>query len=400
MPSFDLDLIGRKAPLFVKDFEKSQPAMQSFFKDSRILVVGGAGSIGQEVVKLLARYDLAALHVVDISENNLTELTRDFRSSIGYIEGETRFLPLNANHHAFDAYLAAQVPFDIVLNFSALKHVRSEKDPWSLMRMVETNVVIAKKLLDYADKVTAKKYFCVSTDKAQNPANLMGASKRVMECFLSNGAHRKGKTPVSTARFANVAFSDGSLLYGFKRRLEKLQPLSAPSDIRRYFVSGEEAGKLCMLSIAMGNDQEIFFPRLDEQKETESFANVARKFLKSLNIEPLECETEDEARSAVPSARDEGKWPCLFFKSDTTGEKPMEEFFAENDDIDWTRFDDMGVIKGIPTASLETLQLFETRLAQMQQSGQWEKLALTTAIEEVLPGFSHEDKGKYLDDKM
>jgi len=399
MPAFDLDLIGRKTPLFVKDFADAQPAMSAFFDGARILVVGGAGSIGQEVVKLLARYNVSALHVVDISENNLTELTRDFRSSIGYIDGETKFLPLDANHHAFDAYLDAQEPFDIVLNFSALKHVRSEKDPWSLMRMTETNVMIAKKLLDYADRVSAKKYFCVSTDKAQNPANLMGASKRVMECFLSTGEHRKGSAPVSTARFANVAFSDGSLLYGFQRRLEKRQPLAAPSDIRRYFVSGEEAGQLCLFSIAMGNDQEIFFPRLDEEKETESFANVARKFLKARNIEPMECANEDEARAAVETCGAH-KWPCLFFESDTTGEKPMEEFFADKDDIDWDRFEDLGVIRGIPTADKETLDLFEKRLAEMKEKGAWEKQALTTAIEDVLPDFTHEDKGKYLDEKM
>lgn len=400
MASFDLDLIGRHKPLFVNDFAKAQPAMKAFFDGARILVVGGAGSIGQEVVKLIARYNPAALHVVDISENNLTELTRDFRSSIGYIDGETKFLPLDANHHAFDAYLEAQEPFDIVLNFSALKHVRSEKDPWSLMRMTETNVMIAKKLLDYADRVSAKKYFCVSTDKAQNPANLMGASKRVMECFLSTGDHRQGTTPVSTARFANVAFSDGSLLYGFQRRIEKRQPLAAPSDIRRYFVSGEEAGQLCLFSIAMGNDQEIFFPRLDEEKETESFANIARKFLKSRGLEALECVSEDAARAAMKKAPENNQWPCLFFKSDTTGEKPMEEFYAEADDIDWTTFEDLGVIRGIPTANKDTLDLFEKRLGEMKASGAWEKQALTTAIEDVLPDFTHEDTGKYLDEKM
>jgi len=398
--SFDLNLIGRNKPLFVDDFAAAQDDMSAFFDGARILIVGGAGSIGQEVVKLIARYNPAALHIIDAAENNLTELTRDFRSSIGYIKGETKFLPLDANHHAFDAYIKAQEPFDIVLNFAALKHVRSEKDPWSLMRMSETNIMVAKKLLDYADKARAKKYFCVSTDKAQNPANLMGATKRVMECFLSNGPHRIGSAPVSTARFANVAFSDGSLLYGFQRRLEKRQPLSAPNDVRRYFVSGEEAGQLCLFSIALGADQEIFFPVLDEEKETESFANIARKFLKSRGFEALECASEDEARAAMAEAPENGQWPCYFFASDTTGEKPLEEFYAEDDDINWDRFNDLGVISGLPNAPAETLETFEKTLAAMKNKGAWEKAELTNAIESVLPDFTHEDTGKYLDEKM
>lgn len=391
----DLNLLNRTRPLFETDYADSHPALHDFFKNSRVLVIGGAGSIGQEVIKLLATFPLTALYIVDISENNLTELTRDFRSSIGYIEAETKFFPLDITDKSFGSFLKAQKPFDIVLNFSAMKHVRSEKDPWSLMRMIDINIFAAKKLLDYADSVKAKKYFCVSTDKAQNPANIMGATKRIMECWLVHGS-----TPVSTARFANVAFSDGSLLHGFSQRLEKHQPLSAPVDVRRYFVTGNEAGKLCLSSIGLGQNHEIFFPKLDAEKETTTFAEIAYKFLELHEFEPLVCASEDEARAAMATAPQLGKWPCYIFKSDTTGEKMLEEFYGKNDDITWDRFGDIGIIKGLPEISEKKLAEFENKIRDLKQSGTWTKQDLIQAIESTLPGFTHEEKGKFLDEKM
>ncbi len=395
MHTTDLSLLGRERPLLGDDYKTSLPALGQFFNGARVLVVGGAGSIGSEVVKLLATFPVAALAVVDASENNLTELTRDFRSSIGYIEAETLFLPLDALDKNFDAFLAAQKPFDIVLNFSAMKHVRSEKDPWSLMRMVDINIFAAKKLLDYADRVNAKKYFCVSTDKAQNPGNLMGATKRIMECYLKHG-----KTPVSTARFANVAFSDGSLLYGFERRFAKNQPLSAPNDIRRYFLTGEEAGMLCLLSIGLGQNGEIFFPRLDAEKETTTFAEIAVKFLAAKGYEPMVCISEDAAREAMQSLQKRKQWPCYFFESDTTGEKHLEEFHGPGDIVSFDKFKDLGVISGLPHVAPSTLGDFESKIAFLKQGGRWTKTDLVSAIEYALPDFQHEEKGKYLDGKM
>lgn len=388
-------MIGRTRPLFEGDYRAAIPALRDFFDGARVLVVGGAGSIGQEVVKLLAGLPVAGLTVVDCSENNLTELTRDFRSSIGYIEGETQFLPLDVTGGAFDAFLNAQEKFDVVLNFSAMKHVRSEKDPWSLMRMIDINIFAAKQLLDYADTIKAKKYFCVSTDKAQNPANLMGATKRIMECFIAQGA-----TPVSTARFANVAFSDGSLLHSFKKRLEKRQPLSAPSDIRRYFMTGPEAGILCLLSMGLGNHHDIFFPVLDEEKETAVFSDIACQFLRSRGYEPLICKSEEEARAAAKAASDSKKWPCYIFKSDTTGEKEIEEFFGPDDKINRNRFRDIAVIEGLPAVPAAGLKNFESEIAALKQRGAWLKEDLVKHIEDILPGFRHVEKGKNLDGKM
>jgi FlaA1/EpsC-like NDP-sugar epimerase len=395
MFSDDLSLLGRKRPLFENDYSAAKKSLQDFFGGARVLVVGGAGSIGREVVKLLAGFPLAALCVVDCSENNLVELTRDFRSSIGYIKGETSFLPLDVLDPGFDAFMRWQKPFDIILNFSAMKHVRSEKDPWSLMRMIDINIFAAKKLMNYATEAKAKKYFCVSTDKAQNPANLMGATKRIMECFLGEGG-----APVSTARFANVAFSDGSLLYGFQKRLEKRQPLSAPSDVRRYFMTGPEAGILCLMSIALGQDKEIFFPVLDEEKETSTFSDIALKYLKKQGYEPLPCASEDEARAAIKTAPREGKWPCHIFKSDTTGEKYLEEFCGEGDTVNRKRYKDIGVIEGLPAASEKILRDFEGTVFSLKKKGTWTKADLVTEIEKALPGFRHQEKGKSLDEKM
>jgi UDP-N-acetylglucosamine 4,6-dehydratase len=391
-----LRLIGRDRHLFAEELERHGADLRKAVAGASFLVIGGAGSIGQAVVKELFQRSPAALHVVDISENNLVELVRDIRSSYGYIEGDFRTYALDAGSAEFRALLAAGPRYDYVLNLSALKHVRSEKDPYTLMRMVEVNVLNTVATLAEAERMGAKKYFCVSTDKATNPVSMMGASKRIMELYLLNASLR---APVSTARFANVAFSDGSLLHGFAQRIAKGQPLSAPRDVRRYFITQEESGVLCTMSCLFGDNRDIFFPKLDPKAHLLTFSEIARRYLESLGFEAEPCATEEEARDKARH-RTGRHWPCYFFDSDTTGEKPFEEFYVEGQDIDSDRYPNIGVIRNRPYEERQTLERFTAAIAAMRAKGTWDKQEMVALFKATLPEFEHFDTGKYLDDRM
>jgi FlaA1/EpsC-like NDP-sugar epimerase len=390
-------LLGRQEELFRSDIAKHEEQLCQLISNGNFLVIGGAGSIGQSVTKEIFKRNPLKLHVVDISENNLVELVRDIRSSLGYINGDFRTFALDIGSPIYDAFIESDGNYDYVLNLSALKHVRSEKDPFTLMRMIEVNILNTLKTIKQSKAKGVKKYFCVSTDKAANPVNMMGASKRIMELFLmreSNGL------PISTARFANVAFSDGSLLHGFNQRIQKKQPIVAPYDIKRYFVTPQESGELCLMSCLLGNNKDIFFPKLREDLHLITFAAIAEKYLMELGYEAYKCTSEDEARILVNSLPQEGKWPCFFTQSDTTGEKDFEEFFMEGEVLDLDRFENLGIVKSSLAFDESKLNLFLEEISKMRSSLKWEKLEIVNLFHELIPGFDHKETGKYLDSKM
>ena len=392
-----LSLIGRKNLLFQKDIENHQKELSDEVSKSNFLVIGGAGSIGQAVTKEIFKRNPKKLHVVDISENNLVELVRDLRSSYGYIDGDFRTFALDIGSVMYDAFIESDGKYDYVLNLSALKHVRSEKDPYTLMRMIDVNVFNTDKTLQQSIDNGVKKYFCVSTDKAANPVNMMGASKRIMEMFLM----RKSRDiKISTARFANVAFSDGSLLHGFNQRIQKKQPIVAPSDIKRYFVTPQESGELCLMSTIFGENRDIFFPKLSEDLHLITFSEIAVKYLNEIGYEPYLCKDEDEARSLIHSLPQQKKWPCLFTKSDTTGEKDFEEFFTDKEVLNMERFDNLGIIKNDLFVEDEKLKHFEEKLVEMKSSLKWSKEEIVDLFFYMIPNFGHKETGKYLDSKM
>lgn len=392
-----LPLIGRDLELFSDDIIKSQLKLTKIVSTSSFLVLGGAGSIGQAVVKEIFKRNPKKLHVVDISENNMVELVRDVRSSFGYIDGDFQTFALDIGSLEYDAFIKADGSFDYVLNLSALKHVRSEKDPFTLMRMIDVNIFNTDKTIQQSIEKGTKKYFCVSTDKAANPVNMMGASKRIMEMFLMRKSH---EIDISTARFANVAFSDGSLLHGFNQRIQKRQPIVAPSDIKRYFVTPQESGELCLMSCIFGENRDIFFPKLSESLHLISFADIAIKFLSDLGYEAYLCDSEEEARELALTLPAQGKWPCLFTTSDTTGEKDFEEFFTDNEVLDMERFVNLGIIKNSESFNDELLQLFELTISTMKDKKSWTKEEIVNLFFKMLPDFGHKETGKYLDGKM
>jgi FlaA1/EpsC-like NDP-sugar epimerase len=392
-----LSLIGRKKALFTQDISKYEEELCNIVSSSRFLVLGGAGSIGQAVTKEIFKRNPVKLHVVDISENNMVELVRDVRSSFGYIDGDFQTFALDIGSIEYDAFIKADGQYDYVLNLSALKHVRSEKDPFTLMRMIDVNVFNTDKTIQQSIDCGAKKYFCVSTDKAANPVNMMGASKRIMEMFLMR---KSEEIAISTARFANVAFSDGSLLHGFNQRIQKLQPIVAPSDIKRYFVTPQESGELCLMSCIFGDNRDIFFPKLSEALHLITFADIAVKYLNERGFEPYLCKTEDEARELVKTLPAQGKWPCLFTESDTTGEKDFEEFFTDKEELDMARFENLGIIKNTPDFDQKLLNEFESEIALMKNNKAWTKEQIVALFFKMIPGFGHKETGKYLDGKM
>ena len=392
-----LSLIGREKVLFSNDIKKHETELLDIVSNSSFLVVGAAGSIGQAVTKEIFKRNPKKLHAVDISENNMVELVRDIRSSFGYIEGDFQTFALDIGSVEYDAFIEADGQYDYVLNLSALKHVRSEKDPFTLMRMIDVNIFNTEKTLLQSAAKGTKKYFCVSTDKAANPVNMMGASKRIMEMFLMR---RSADIKISTARFANVAFSDGSLLHGFNQRIQKQQPIVAPSDIKRYFVTPQESGELCLMSCIFGENRDVFFPKLSEALHLITFADIAVKYLEERGFEPYLCKTEDEARELVKTLPAQGKWPCLFTKSDTTGEKDFEEFFTENETLDMERFDNLGVIKNEAIFDAKLVASFEKEISLMKENKAWNKAQIVDLFFKMIPDFGHKETGKYLDGKM
>ncbi|MGL0820598.1 UDP-N-acetylglucosamine 4,6-dehydratase [Vibrio vulnificus] len=392
-----LPLIGRTDALFTQDIAQHEAELSRIVSQSRFLVLGGAGSIGQAVTKEIFKRNPQKLHVVDISENNMVELVRDIRSSFGYIDGDFQTFALDIGSIEYDAFIKADGQYDYVLNLSALKHVRSEKDPFTLMRMIDVNVFNTDKTIQQSIDAGVKKYFCVSTDKAANPVNMMGASKRIMEMFLMR---KSEQISISTARFANVAFSDGSLLHGFNQRIQKNQPIVAPNDIKRYFVTPQESGELCLMSCIFGENRDIFFPKLSEALHLITFADIAVKYLKQRGYEPHLCANEDEARELAKTLPAQGKWPCLFTESDTTGEKDFEEFFTDKEVLDMARFENLGIIKNDPLYQPELLSLFETQIGQMKAAREWTKEQIVDLFFTMIPDFGHKETGKYLDSKM
>lgn len=392
-----LNLIGRSEELFKKDIDVNEVILSQVVNNSKFLVIGGAGSIGQAVTKEIFKRKPLKLHVVDISENNMVELVRDIRSSYGYIDGDFQTFALDIGSIEYDAFIEADGEYDYVLNLSALKHVRSEKDPFTLMRMIDVNIFNTEKTINQSIAKGVKKYFCVSTDKAANPVNMMGASKRIMEMFLMRSSEQ---IDISTARFANVAFSDGSLLHGFNQRIQKTQPIVAPNDIKRYFVIPKEAGELCLMSCIFGENRDIFFPKLSESLHLITFAAISVKYLKELGYEPYECNTEDEARELMETLPQKGKWPCLFTTSDTTGEKDFEEFFTTQETLDLERFKNLGVIKSEPIYDEAKLELFSNTITRLKANRTWTKEEIVTLFHQMIPSFGHKETGKYLDAKM
>jgi UDP-N-acetylglucosamine 4,6-dehydratase len=392
-----LNLISRESPLLDIDIFKYSAELVQLVGSSSFLVLGAAGSIGQSVTKEIFKRNPKKLHAVDISENNLVELVRDIRSSYGYIDGDFKTFALDIGSWQYDAFIKADGKYDYVLNLSALKHVRSEKDPYTLMRMIEVNILNTLKTIQQCKEAGVKKYFCVSTDKAANPVNMMGGSKRIMEMFLMRESQ---VISISTARFANVAFSDGSLLYGFNQRLQKKQPIVAPDDVRRYFVTPQESGELCLLSCLLGENRDIFFPKLSEDLHLITFSEIAERFLKSKGYHPVHCASEKEARELMIDLPDQRQWPCLFIPSDTTGEKDFEEFFTENETLDINRFQNLGIVKNGLVESRAKLDYFLDSISEMRKRGKWTKEEIVSLFHELIPGFGHEEKGKYLDSKM
>lgn len=392
----DYELLGRTKSLFEPDISQYESSLLEIINQSKFLVIGGAGSIGSAVVKELFKRNAQKLDVVDISENNLVELVRGLRSSIGYNNGEFRTFAIDCGSPEFSSLMKAN-KYDYVLNLSALKHVRSEKDPYTLMRMIKVNILNTIKTLEMSSSSGASKYFCVSTDKAANPVNMMGASKRIMEMFLFNN---KSSATVSSARFANVAFSDGSLLRGFNNRFLCNEPISAPSEIRRYFITQQEAGELSLMSAIYGNSNEIFFPQEDYEMGLTKFTDIANKFLIHKGYEPFQCTSEEEARKLSKGLISQKKWPVYFFETDTSGEKYFEEFYVDSETVDFDRYSKIGIVTNSLVETEKKLEHFLNEIQKLEKSNNWLKSDLVSLFNETISNFNHIETGRNLDQRM
>ncbi|MBE0673547.1 MAG: polysaccharide biosynthesis protein [Bacteroidales bacterium] len=389
----------RPESLLKDDLEENRALLEERLNGKRVLVIGGAGTIGSFYIKALLRFRISSLMVVDINENGLTELVRDLRSSAGYnIPPDFISYPMNFGDRVFEKMFRKLGPFDIVANFAAHKHVRSEKDIFSIEAMIENNVLRARRLLDLLLEFPPEHFFCVSTDKAAKPVNIMGASKKLMEEMIMAYAYR---LPITTARFANVAFSNGSLPQGFIERLNKRQPWSCPLGIRRFFVSPQESGELCLIASVLGNPGDIIFPKLDEERDMISFDAIAVDLLKYLEMEADVCATEEEARQKMLLLNEKStRYPVYFFETDTSGEKPYEEFFTEKEAIDNDRFVNLGVIRNSVKRDFREIDEIFARLKQLFASDHVSKAEVVEILKTWLPNFEHIEKGKGLDSKM
>ena len=396
----------RPESMFKGDIEANAETLTREIKGKKVCVIGGAGSIGSSFIKAVLRFEPKSVVVVDLNENGLAELVRDVRSTQGlYVPDEFRCYTLNFADPIFERIFREEKGFDIVANFSAHKHVRSEKDRYSVQALIENNDIKAKRLMDLLTVYPPKHFFCVSTDKAANPVNIMGASKRIMEDLVM--AYNK-YFKVTTARFANVAFSNGSLPDGWIHRLQKKQPLVAPSDVKRYFVSPEESGQICMLACILGNGGEVFFPKLGEDQML-TFSEICDGFVKANGFEKDPCSSDKEAilkasQLEYPSAFSHQpsaiKYPTVYFASDTTGEKAYEEFYVPGEKIDMQRFAALGVVCQTTRHEMAEVNGFFDKLEGIFQKEDFTKAQVVEAIKEFIPNFEHEEKGKNLDSKM
>lgn len=389
----------RNESLLKSDFNKCNSELNKLINNKSVLVIGGAGTIGSNYIKAILKFKINKLVVVDINENGLTELVRDIRSSTEYnIPDDFITYPVNFGDKVFEKIFRHHGPFEIVANFAAHKHVRSEKDIFSIEAMIENNVLKARKLLDLLLELPPEHFFCVSTDKAANPVNIMGASKKLMEELIMAYSD---KLPITTARFANVAFSNGSLPLGFLDRINKKQPWSCPLGIRRFFVSPLESGELCLMASIMGESGDIFFPKLDEEKDMIPFDQIANDLLKSIEMKPDICQSEEEAKQKALLLNEQSKsYPIYFFGSDTSGEKAFEEFYTENEILDMDSFINLGVVKNSKKRSIKEIDSIFKQLHDLFESRNVTKAAIVNILRQYLPNFSHIETGKNLDQKM
>ena len=389
----------RPESMFLPDIEKNRDQLSREIKGRSVCVIGGAGSIGSSFIKAVLRFEPRSVVVVDLNENGLAELVRDIRSTHGlYCPNELRCYTLNFADPIFERILREEKGFDIVANFSAHKHVRSEKDRYSVQALIENNDIKAKRLMDLLKEFPPRHFFCVSTDKAANPVNIMGASKRIMEdLVMAYNQYFK----VTTARFANVAFSNGSLPDGWMHRLQKQQPLAAPSDVKRYFVSPEESGQICMLACILGRGGEVFFPKLGEEQML-TFSSICDNFVEANGLEKQECASDAEARLLAFEMKKThtGKYPVRYFTSDTTGEKAFEEFYVPGEKLDLQRFQALGVVEQTARHCMKEVVEFFNRLEAIFGQENFTKAQVVEAIKTFIPNFEHEEKGKNLDQKM
>ena len=388
----------RSNSMFISDIEENKDLLYEEINGKSLLVIGGAGSIGSSYIRALLPFKPSKLVVIDLSENGLAELTRDLRSTYDmYIPDEYRTYTLDFADPIFERIFREEGGFDIVANFSAHKHVRSEKDKYSVEALLKNNVMKAKKLLDLLVEYPPRHFFCVSTDKAANPVNIMGASKRIMEdMIMAYSSYFK----VTTARFANVAFSNGSLLASFIERLMKRQPLVAPNDVKRYFVSPEESGQICMLASILGYNKEIFFPKLKKEQMI-TFSSICDNFLKVLGYTKKECTNEDEARKYAAEMVEGSKvYPVFYFESDTTGEKMYEEFYIEGEKFNMNRFISLGVIENVKKRSIKEIEELLKELNTLFINPNYSKNDVVEVMKNFVDNFEHIEIGKNLDQKM
>lgn len=398
LPKFIKDITGRSESLLQPDLHTYTDDLGARIDGASVLVIGGAGTIGSNFIKALLAFRPGRLYVADTNENGLTELVRDLRSNPAlHIPEDFKTYPVDFAGPVFEKIIRTEGPFDIVANFAAHKHVRSEKDHYSVEAMVRNNVLNAIGLMELLAENPPGRFFCVSTDKAANPVNVMGASKKLMEDVVMGYTDRM---TVSTARFANVAFSNGSLPAGFLERLAKSQPLAAPQDIRRYFVSPEESGQLCLLACVLGNNRDIFYPRLDESKDMVAFTSIAEKLLHQCGLRPDYCNNETEAIEKANSRKPgDTSYPVFFFPSNTSGEKPFEEFYTENETRDEERFTSLGVITDSSHSKPDPVRI-KSDFEDLFRRNDYDKKDVVQLLEKLVPGFAHIEKGRHLDQSI